>query len=212
MPLTLDSVQEVRGITSNANATDGTASGGQVSLVTKSGSNAFHGNARWYYRSSGFTANSFFNNADDIARPQLQRNIGGGSLGGPIKKNRLFFFLDNEERRDRSEAAQGPRSVPTESLKDGALIYSCLVPSQCPGGTVQGLTGSHVVPAGAFGLSPADVQSIDPAGLGVNSAMVSYMKLFPAGNVPNYGPDGGLSFTGFRFNAPSDLFSNIYIG
>jgi hypothetical protein len=212
LPLTLDSVQEVRVITSNANATDGTASGGQVALVTKSGSNAFHGNARWYYRSSGTTANAFFNNADGIARPQLQRNIGGGSLGGPIRKNRLFFFLDNEERRDRSSEAQGPRSVPTQSLKDGALIYSCLVPSQCPGGTVQGLTGSHIVPAGAFGLTPADVQSVDPAGLGVNQAMVNYMSLFPAGNVPSAGLDGGLSFTGYRFNAPADLFSNTYIG
>ena len=136
LPLTLDSVQEVRVTTSNANATDGTASGGQVALVTKSGSNDFHGNLRWYYRTSGFTANSFFNNANDIDRPKLLRNIWGGSLGGRIVKNRAYFFLDNEERRDSSSTTQGPRSVPSDALKDGALIYACSTPSDCPGGTV----------------------------------------------------------------------------
>jgi Carboxypeptidase regulatory-like domain len=211
LPLTLDSVQEVRVTTSNANATDGSASGGQVALVTKSGSNDFHGNVRWYYRTTGFTANSFFNNADDIPRPKLQRNIFGGSLGGRVIKDRLFFFLDNEERRDRSDATQGPQSVPTDALKDGVLIYSCNTPAQCPGGTVQGLTTSHAVPAGAFGLGPADLAKIDPAGIGVNPAMLKYMQLFPSGNVPSAGLDGGLSFTGYRFNAPADLSSNIYI-
>lgn len=211
LPLTLDSVQEVRVTTGNANATDGTASGGQVALVTKSGSNEFHGNARWYYRTTGFTANSYFNNLDGIERPKLLRNIGGGSLGGPVKKNRVFFFLDNEERRDSSGTTQGPRSVPSDALKDGTLIYGCNVPANCPGGTVQGLTASHVVPAGAFGLGPADLKSVDPANLGVNPAMISYMSLFPSGNVPSSGVDGGLSFTGFRFNAPAQLASNTYI-
>jgi Carboxypeptidase regulatory-like domain len=211
LPLTLDSVQEVRVTTGNANATDGTASGGQVALVTKSGSNDFHGNLRWYYRTTGFTANSFFNNADGIERPKLLRNIGGGSLGGRIIKDRLFFFLDTEERRDASGTTQGPRSVPSDALKDGVLIYGCAVPSDCPGGSVQGLTTSHAVPAGAFGLGPADLQKIDPANLGINSAMIQYMTLFPSGNVPSSGVDGGLSFTGFRFNAPSALSSNIYI-
>ena len=76
---------------------------------------------------------------------------------------------------------------------------------------MQGLTTSHVVPAGAFGLGPADLQKIDPAGLGVNPSMITYMGLFPSGNVPSAGVDGGLSFTGFRFNAPAGLASNVYI-
>jgi len=211
LPLTLDSVEEVRVITANANATDGTSSGGQVALVTKSGTNEFHGNARWYYRTTGFTANSYFNNLDGIARPKLLRNIGGGSLGGPAIKDRIFFFLDNEERRDSSDVTEGPQIIPTDSLKDGALIYACANPSQCPGGTVQGLTSSHVVPAGAFGLTPAQIQAIDPAGIGIDSAMVNYMNLFPSGNDPSAGLDGGLSYTGFRFNAPSTYASNIYI-
>lgn len=210
LPLTLDSIQEVRVVTANSNASDGSAAGGQVAIVTKGGSNNFHGNARWYYRTSGLSANSYFNNLDRIARPKLLRNIAGGSIGGHIIRNRLFFFLDNEDRRDSSGSTQGPRSVPSNALKDGVLIYGCAVPSQCPGGTVQGITTSHAVPAGAFGLGPADLQKIDPAHLGVNPAMIKYMSLFPSGNVPSAGLDGGLSFTGFRFNAPSDLSSNIY--
>ena len=211
LPLTLDSVQEVRVTTANANSTDGTSSGGQVALVTKGGSNDFHGNLRWYYRTTGFTANSFFNNADGIERPKLLRNIWGGSLGGRIVKNRAYFFLDNEDRRDSSATTQGPRSVPSDALKDGALIYGCATPSDCPGGSVQGQTTTHPVPAGSFGLSPADILAIDPGHMGVNSAMISYMGLFPSGNVPSAGIDGGLSFSGFRFNAPSDFSSNIYI-
>jgi len=213
LPLTLDSVQEVRVTTGNANATDGTASGGQVALATKSGSNDFHGNARWYYRTTGFTANSFFNNAANpiIERPKLLRNIGGGSLGGRIVKNRVFFFLDNEERRDSSDVTVGPESVPTESLKDGVLIYNCADPSQCPGGTVQGITGAHAVPAGSFGLTPGNITAIDPAHLGINQSMLTYMKLFPTGNDPSAGLDAGRSYSGFRFNAPSEYSSNIYI-
>jgi hypothetical protein len=211
LPLTLDSVAEVRVITANANATDGTSSGGQVALVTKSGTNEFHGNVRWYYRTTGFTSNSYFNNLNGIPRPGLLRNIGGGSLGGPAVKNRVFFFLDNEERRDSSQTTTGPQIIPTDSLKDGVLIYACATPADCPGGSVMGMTGNHVVPAGDFGLTPADIKAIDPAGLGINPAMVSYMNLFPSGNVPSAGLDGGLSYTGFRFNAPSDYASNTYI-
>jgi Carboxypeptidase regulatory-like domain len=104
LPVTLDSVQEFRVTTANANATDGVASGAQVALVTKSGTNEFHGNVRWYYRTSGATANSFFNKTTtpEVGRPKLQRNIGGGSIGGPIKKDRLFY-LANYEGQVRNE-------------------------------------------------------------------------------------------------------------
>jgi len=135
LPVTLDSVQEFRVTTANANATEGVASGAQVALVTKSGTNEFHGNLRWYYRTSGATANSFFNKAQDpeIGRPKLQRNIGGGSIGGPIKKDRLFLFLDYETRREASSFSVVPREVPSDALKAGVLVYECADPSQCPG-------------------------------------------------------------------------------
>ncbi|MFY9530862.1 MAG: carboxypeptidase regulatory-like domain-containing protein, partial [Candidatus Acidiferrales bacterium] len=187
LPVTLDSVEEFRVTTTNANATDGLVGGPQVALVTKGGSNNFHGNVRWYYRTSGTAANQFFNNQAGVPRPKLQRNIPGASLGGPIKKDRAFFFLDTEERREISSEPVTPRQVPTDALRDGVLVYQCATASQCPGMKVQGLTAAHVVPAGAFGLTPAQFKSLDPAGLGVNPAMISVLSLYPHGNSPAQG-------------------------
>jgi hypothetical protein len=214
LPVTLDSVQEFRVTTANANSTDGVASGAQVALITKSGTNDFHGNLRWYYRTSGATANSFFNKAQDpeIGRPKLQRNIGGGSIGGPILKDRLFFFADVETRREASSFSVIPRQVPSDPLKAGVLVYACADITQCPGGnTVTGLGGKTFVMApGTFGLTPSQFQMLDPAGTGVNAAMVQYMSIFPSGNAPLQGFDGGHSFTGFVFNAPEATKDNVY--
>jgi hypothetical protein len=215
LPVTLDSVQEFRVTTTNANATDGVVGGAQVALVTKSGTNDFHGNLRWYYRTSGPSSNDYFNNLNGIPRGKDQRNIGGGSLGGPIKKKRAYFFVDNEDRRESVSTAAPTRQVPTSTLADGVLVYQCAVASACPGGTVQGLTGSHAIPAGDFGLPPTaasgpSVQSLDPAGLGVNPSMVTYMALLPAGNSPASGLDGGLAFNGLNFDTTLPTRSNLY--
>jgi len=217
LPVTLDSVQEFRVTTTNANATTGLVGGAQVQLVTKSGSNQFHGNARWYYRTTGTSANSFFNNAatPQIPRAKDQRNIAGGSVGGPIKKDRMYFFLDNEERRE-AVGASGSRIVPSDFLRDGVLVYKCKTASQCPGGTVAGLSGSHTIPAGFQGLNPAQIKSLDPAGIGINPAMTPYMNLFPHGTDTTQGfdatPTGAQDFIGFTFNPPVSTFNNVYIG
>lgn len=210
LPVTLDSVQEFRVTTTNANATDGLVGGSQVALVTKSGSSDFHGNVRWYYRTAGPTANSFFNNINGISRPQLVRNIPGGSLGGPIKRERLFFFLDYEGRRDAIAKTVDPRIVPSDALRDGVLVYACRAGSTCPGGTVVGLTGPHTVAAGSFGLTPTNIKSLDPSAIGINPAMVPYMNLFSHGNDPSAGRDNGLAFNGFVFNAPTSTSNNVY--
>ena len=217
LPVTLDSVQEFRVTTTNANATNGIVGGPQVELVTKSGTNAFHGNARWYYRTSGTSANDFFNNANQISRGKDQRNIGGGSLGGPIFKDRIFFFVDNEERRESvSTTLAFPRQVPSDSLRHGVLVYDCTTTPPTPGcpttaTTVVGADGSSVsVPAGAFGLSPAQFKASDPAGLGINPAMLAYLKLLPAGNNPSGAFDGGFAFNALSFNAGEGTSNNIY--
>lgn len=215
LPITLDSVQEFRVTTTNANATDGIVGGAQVALVTKSGTNDFHGNLRWYYRTSGPNANDYFNNLNGIPLGKDQRNIGGGSLGGPIKRKRAYFFIDNEDRREAVSAPAPTGSVPTSTLADGVLVYQCAVASACPGGPVQGLTSSHAIPAGDFGLPPTaasgpSVKSLDPAGLGVNPAMITYMAQLPPGNSPASGFDGGLAFNGLNFDTPLSTRGNLY--
>ena len=154
LPVTLDSVQEFRVTTTNANATSGVVGGPQVELVTKSGTDNFHGNVRWYYRTSGTSANDFFNNQLGIPRGKDQRNIAGGSLGGPIWKDRVFFFVDNEERREVvTEALALPRQVPSDALKNGVLVYDCTGSAGCPMAptTVIGVNGTPVtVPTNAL--------------------------------------------------------------
>lgn len=101
---TLDSVEEFRVTTTNSSAEDGRSSGAQVVLVTKSGTNNFHGAAYEYNRNAAAVANDTFLKAAELSsglpnKPgALIRNTFGGSLGGPIKKDKLFFFLNYESQ------------------------------------------------------------------------------------------------------------------
>lgn len=192
LPIPLDSVQEFRVTVGGAEANEGRSSGGQVVLVTKSGTNSIHGSAYEYNRNTDFAANSWFNNRSGIDRQTLNRNQFGASLGGPIKKNRAFFFLNYERRIDASALAQ-ERMVPTESLKNGNLTL------QDSDGNIQTLNASEVA-------------QVDPLHVGLNQGYLNFLKQYPAGNDPAYGQDSGLNFTGFRFNAPDTLDNRAYVG
>ncbi len=100
----LDSVAEYSVLTNNFTAEYGRASAGVVNLATKSGSNTFHGSAYEYNRVSALSSNSFFDNANGNPKAAYTRNQFGGSLGGPIKKNKLFFFGNAEWNRIRSSS------------------------------------------------------------------------------------------------------------
>src|ERR687895_783873 len=86
-----DSIQEFIVQTSLYDASQGRNAGGNVEAVTRSGGNAFHGNAYYFWRNDAFNANDFFLNAAGRPRPELSRHQFGGTLGGPIIKDRLFF-------------------------------------------------------------------------------------------------------------------------
>jgi outer membrane receptor protein involved in Fe transport len=97
-----DAVAEFRVLESNYSAEYGRNAGGIVSIVTKSGSNQFHGTAYDYVRNNFFDANSFFNNQQGLGVPVLKRNQYGGTIGGPIVKNKLFFFFAYEGQKQTS--------------------------------------------------------------------------------------------------------------
>ncbi|MEP6819713.1 MAG: carboxypeptidase-like regulatory domain-containing protein, partial [bacterium] len=99
---TPDSLQEFRVTTTNPNADAGRSSGAQVSLVTKSGTNDVHGSLYEYHRNTVTTANNWFNNKAGVKRPALLRNNFGGAIGGPIKKDKVFFFANYEGFRQAS--------------------------------------------------------------------------------------------------------------
>src|SRR3954454_21053656 len=143
LPVTLDSVQEFRVTTTNYGADAGRSSGAQVSLVTKSGTNNFHGSLYEYLRNTYTSANDYFvklaeiQSGDKNVPPKLIRNIFGASAGGPLWKNRVFFFANYEGARQREENSV-VRIVPSDALRAGFLTYHCADESQCPGGTVAG--------------------------------------------------------------------------
>jgi outer membrane receptor protein involved in Fe transport len=101
-PVPLDSVQELGITTSNFTAETGRASAGVVNVTTKSGTNAFHGTVYEFNRVSALASNSFFNNAQGLPAPIFTKNNFGYSVGGPVIKNKLFFFNNTEWTRIRS--------------------------------------------------------------------------------------------------------------
>lgn len=127
---TLDSIEEFRTTTTNANADEGRSSGAQVQLVTKSGTNSWHGSAYELNRSNIGEANDWFNENAQVSSglPNipgfLRRNTFGASVGGPIKKDRLFFFA-NWEKQIQHESTQTTRIVPSANLRNGIASYWC---------------------------------------------------------------------------------------
>ena len=202
------SLAEFRVTTTNYNADQGRSSGAQVQLVTKSGTNTPHGMVYYSHRNEAWNSSDFFNNAAGVEKGKLRRHIYGVALGGPIKKDRLFLF-GNFERLEHAEGSTTLRDVPSNAFRDGVLIYECDVPAACPGGSVNGLTGPHTVAAGFFGLTPADMLSLDPGGIGVNPAIITYLTQFPSPNASGNFDD--LNLKGFRFNSPIDNTFNTYI-
>jgi outer membrane receptor protein involved in Fe transport len=95
-----DAIAEFKVLESNYSAEYGRNAGGIVSVVTKSGTNSFHGTAYDYVRNNFFNANTFFNNEQGLPVPVLKRNQFGGTVGGPIIKNKLFFFFSYEGQRE----------------------------------------------------------------------------------------------------------------
>src|SRR5579863_4549035 len=130
LPITPDSVQEFRVTTSNYNADQGGGSGAEVALVTKSGTNAFHGALYESHRNTITSANDYFVKQAELASGEpnkpdkLLRNIFGASVGGPLKKNRLFFFANYEGTRRREEQST-VRTIPSLAMRDGVLLYQC---------------------------------------------------------------------------------------
>ncbi|MDL5049792.1 carboxypeptidase-like regulatory domain-containing protein [Oscillatoria amoena NRMC-F 0135] len=186
---TLDSTQEFRSTTSGAGAEFGRSSGAQIQLVTRSGTNEYHGAAYWYHRNTVTAANTFFNNLSGVPRAPLLINIPGGRLGGPIIKNKLFFFLNFETRRDAS-SANVLRFVPSELMKQGIVHYT---------NTAGQLTS----------IGPDGFRALDPRGIGVSQAALALMRDYPVANDNTAGD--GLNRLGYRFNAPLSSRQNTYI-
>src|ERR1700761_5006480 len=121
----VDAIQEFNLITQNASAEFGNFMGGIVSVITKSGTNQFHGAAFEFIRNDQLNANQWSNNFQDIARPLLRWNEFGGDVGGPIKKDKLFFFADYQGSRYDQPATGSPFTVLTAAERTGNFGSFC---------------------------------------------------------------------------------------
>src|SRR6266446_3334144 len=206
LPVTQDSVQEFRVTTTNYGADQGQGSGAQVTLVTKSGTNSFHGSVYEYLRNTVTSANDYLVKQSElnIGAPnkplKLNRNIFGASVGGPLRKDRLFFFTNYEGTREREEQ-RAERVIPTPSLCQGNFRY---------------LDGS----GNLVTFAPTDLKNLDPRGIGIDPAMLDLVghtgyldKTFCTGKTltNDFSAGDGLNYAGFVFRAPTSLDNDVFI-
>jgi hypothetical protein len=130
----LDSIAEFRILTNNFDAEYGEFSGGQINVVTKSGTNSFHGNAFEFLRNTDFNARNFFS----PTRGEFDQNQFGGTFGGPIKKNKIFFFADYQGTRSTQGIDTGQIPVPSVQDQMGNLsdLASSFVTTDAEGNKV----------------------------------------------------------------------------
>src|SRR4051812_28625678 len=197
---TLDSTEEFRVTTSNGNADAGRTSGAQVSLVTKSGTNHFHGSAYEYHRPSNMVANDWFLKHQQLANGEPNRptkyivNTFGGSIGGPILRDKLFFFYNYE----------GQRLATNETV-------SAITPSAT---FLAGQVGYFDVNGNQVLLTPQQIAQLDknctacPAP-GVDQAMLDYLGTEPAATVLEGGDGINQGSYNFSSPAPTRLNTNI---
>jgi hypothetical protein len=233
----IDSVQEFRAVSTNPNASEGRSAGGQVEIVTKSGTNQFHGNVREYNRTERFAANSFFSNAAGVyspqdqalsggilvagtqkqPRPHLVRNQFGGSLGGPLPFPR-FGEVDSDAPFFRSGKDKLFFFFDYEGRRDRQGIPSTrIVPlDHFRNGSVAFIKSGcssqsrlNTTPQCITILSPAQVAAIDPLHIGADAALLSYVNSrYPRANDFTLGD--GVNTGGFRFNANSQRQDDTY--
>jgi hypothetical protein len=204
---TQDSIEEFRVTTGNSNADAGRSSGAQVSMVTKSGTNKFHGAAYEYNRPTITVANDWFNKQGELdsglpnVPGKLIRNIFGGAVGGPIKKDKLFFFGNYEGSR-LAESKEVTQTVATAAYQAGNLTY------QDVNGNNQVLTPTQVATLDA-GCTVCNTAAY-PNPPGPNPNSLGYFTSMPVANGLNEGD--GLNEGSYSFASPNPIRLNTTIG
>ena len=195
----LDSIQEFRVTTTGDDATYGHSAGGQFELVTKSGTNKFHGQLFEYNRVTAYTANDYFNNLQGIPNPQLILNQFGGDVGGPILKDKLFFFFSYNGLRE-VQPLQNFDTVPDPSFFNGQLNYV-----NTAGNVVTTPTGNATV--------TNSLANLDPQGIGADQSLLGFLQARGYPLQPNSNAVGdGLNTSGLFFDSPLRSTQNTFIG
>ena len=167
----VDFIREVSIKTSNFSAEYGRNSGASINVVTRSGGNQFHGSAFEYLRNDKLDANNFFNNARGVRRPTLRYNNFGWSLGGPIIKDKFFFFGGMEWKYIRRFTTATLQTIPTRAERRGDF---------------SGRTGTLNVPTGYTATNPVTGATV-AAGQPIPGRNLANLRLngAPVGITPN---------------------------
>jgi hypothetical protein len=171
--VSVDAMQEFRVQTSSFAPEFGRTPGGQISIVTRSGSNQFHGTAFEYFRNSVLDANDWFSSANHLPKPEERQNDFGGVFGGPIFKDKTFFFFSYEGLRLRQPATQ-ETVVPDSASRQQAPI------------TMQPYLNAYPIPNGPelgngaaeFNASYSDPSSLDAYSIRLDHVVNSEVSLF----------------------------------
>lgn len=202
---TTESVEEFRITTVGSNANQGRSSGAQISLITKSGTNQFRG-ALFYFRRPTFgSANNFFNNLSinpatglSVERPGLDRDVYGGAIGGPIQKDKFFFFYSYEAQRQKLDQEVN-NVVPLPHLGQGTLrFFGTGNPAYCSGGVCN--------------IPQSELNNVIYPSVGINQLAVNVLNSAATRYRSNNTDVGdGINTGGFRFNAPTTDNENTHI-
>ncbi|MGA3293286.1 MAG: TonB-dependent receptor [Candidatus Acidiferrales bacterium] len=217
----VEAIQEFNTQVAQPSAEYGGRGGAQTIITTKSGTNTWHGSAYEYNRTAATEANTFFNNQADIPRLALVRNQFGTNVGGPVLKDKLFFFFEYDGRRD-AEGLSELQIVPFPHVAKGEIAYI----NDSGGGTCPDssrLTSADVSTPCVTIAPAAEVAAFDPcstancsgapgfvAGGPAPVLLNAFAHRYPAPNDFNVGD--GLNTAGLRFNAPNPLTENSYLG
>ncbi len=175
-----ESIEQFRSILSGGSAQYGRNAGAYLMMVTRAGASRWAGSAFEYFRNEWLNANDFFNNSSGTPRPKFRQHIFGGSLGGPMIRNRTLIFGSYQGRRTAREVVRN-RTVLTPEAKSGLFQW---------------------YPPGTSTASSFDILQNDPRQLGIDPAVAAVLAQLPDPN--NFDIGDGLNSGGFRFNNPQD--------
>ena len=223
-----ETIQEFKVQTSLYDATYGRSGGGNIQAVTKSGSNEFHGAIYEYFRNDVLNANDTFLKAAGVARPVLRRNLFGGTLGGPIKKEKAFFFISYQGTRERNGASRinslssnvlisspGAGGAVLTDDRSAAALSALATAEGVPGGTVNPVAQALLqakLPNGSFLIST-------PNGIGANAGRFTgttpsiYTEdQFNSNFDYRFNERNSVAVKFFFFNAPQTLVLPSFLG
>lgn len=202
IPTPLESIEEFKVATNNQTADFFTSAGGQVMMVSKRGSNAFHGSAYEYYQSQLLDANDWSDNRLGHPKVKFHDNRFGGGFGGPLLPGsrlggKTYFYAFYEGHRYPGQASFLTWTVPSALMRQGVLQECIPNPTPTPGCTVQQYNLATSTACGASGGLPCD-----PRGIGINPTVQALWNLVPMPNCPTCAGDH-LNTQGFQ--APLSL-------